>query len=148
LAPRLTEVRKKIAPIALERAYPQGADRWAIEYRGCVETHPTTSKGERALIVVRFKMQSQPDKAEQVLAALQDVIAPSRALAGVVSFDIARDLADPNAFIATEVFDDRAALDRQESLPEVGRALAVLEESLVAEPEATIFHVSSSEPWG
>ncbi|HET9461862.1 MAG: putative quinol monooxygenase [Gaiellaceae bacterium] len=100
------------------------------------------------MIVVRFKMQSQPDKAEQVLAALQDVIAPSRALAGVVSFDIARDLADPNAFIATEVFDDRAALDRQESLPEVGRALAVLEESLVAEPEATIFHVSSSEPWG
>jgi quinol monooxygenase YgiN len=147
LAPRLTEGRKKIAPIALDRAYPQGAGRWAIDYRGRVETHSTTTKGG-ALIVVRFKMQSQPDKAEQVLAALQDVIAPSRALAGVVSFDIARDLADPNAFIATEVFDDRAALDRQESLPEVGRALAVLEESLVAEPEATIFHVSSSEPWG
>jgi quinol monooxygenase YgiN len=47
-----------------------------------------------------------------------------------------------------EVFEDRAALERQESLPEVGRTLAVLEESLVAEPEATVFHVSSSEPWG
>jgi quinol monooxygenase YgiN len=67
---------------------------------------------------------------------------------GVISFDIARDLADPNAFIAVEVFEDREALDRQESLPEVGKTLAVLGESLVAEPEATIFHVSSSEPHG
>lgn len=100
------------------------------------------------MLVVRFKMQSQPDKAEQVLAALREVIAPSRALAGVVSFDIARDLADPNSFIATEVFEDRAALDRQESLPEVATALAVLETSLSAPPEATVFDVSSAEPWG
>ena len=100
------------------------------------------------MIVVRFKVKSRPDKTEDVRAAFEAVIGPSRAVDGVVSFDIARDLADPNSFIATEVFEDRAALDRQESLPEVGRALAVLEESLVAEPEATVFHVSSSEPWG
>jgi quinol monooxygenase YgiN len=100
------------------------------------------------VIVVRFKVQCQPEKAESVMAALKDVIAPSRALGGVISFDIARDLADPNSFIATEVFEDRAALDRQESQPEVARALAVFEESLAAEPEATIFHVSSSEPHG
>jgi quinol monooxygenase YgiN len=100
------------------------------------------------MIVVRFKMQCQPGKTEQVMAALEEVIAPSRAVDGVISFDIARDLADPDSFIAVEVFEDRAALERQESLPEVGRTLAVLEESLAAEPEATIFHVSSSEPWG
>lgn len=100
------------------------------------------------MIVVRFKVQCQPEKTEQVKAALQEVIAPSRALDGVISFDIGRDLADQNSFIATEVFDDRAALDRQESQAEVANALAVLGESLVAEPEATIFHVSSSEPHG
>jgi quinol monooxygenase YgiN len=100
------------------------------------------------MIVVRFKVQCQPDKIEAVMATLEDVIAPSRKLDGVISFDIARDLADSNSFIATEVFEDRAALDRQESLPEVAKALAVLGESLVAEPEATIFHVSSSEPHG
>jgi hypothetical protein len=33
-------------------------------------------------------------------------------------------------------------------LPEVAKTLAVLEQSLAAEPEATIFHVSSSEPHG
>ncbi len=100
------------------------------------------------MIVVRFKVQCQPDKSEQVKAAFEQVIAPSRAVDGVISFDIGRDLADPDSFIATEVFEDRAALDRQESLPEVGKTLAVLAESLVAEPEATIFHVSSSEPHG
>ena len=100
------------------------------------------------MIVVRFKVQCQPEKTEQVSAAFEEVIAPSRAVDGVISFDIARDLADPSSFIAIEVFEDQAALERQESLPEVGKTLALLEESVAAEPEATIFHVSSSEPHG
>jgi quinol monooxygenase YgiN len=97
------------------------------------------------MIVIRFKVQCQPDKAEQVKAVFEDVIAPSRAVDGVISFDIARDLADPNSFIATEVFENQEARDRQESLPEVGKVMALLPESLAAPPEATIFHVSSSE---
>lgn len=100
------------------------------------------------MIIVRFKVQCEPGKSAQVEAALERVVAPSRALDGVVSFDIGRDLTDPNAFIATEVFADRDALDRQEAQQEVADALAVLESALVAEPEATIFHVSSSEPHG
>jgi len=100
------------------------------------------------MIVVRFKMRCQPGKTEQLMALLKEVIAPSRTLDGVMSFDIARDLADPDAFIATEVFEDRAALDRQESLPEVANVMAIFPESLAAEPEATIFQVSSSEPYG
>jgi quinol monooxygenase YgiN len=100
------------------------------------------------MIVVRFAMRCKPDKAEQVMAALADVVGASRKLDGVVHFDIGRDIADPNAFIATEVFNDRDALERQEALPEVAKALAIFEDSLAGEPEATIFHVSSSEPWG
>jgi quinol monooxygenase YgiN len=100
------------------------------------------------MIIVRFKVQCQPGKADEVRAAFQQVVPPSRATEGVISFDIGRDVTDPDAFIATEVFADRAALDRQEELPAVAAALSVLEASLAAEPEATIFHVSSSEPWG
>jgi quinol monooxygenase YgiN len=100
------------------------------------------------MIAVRFKVQCKPGKAEQVMAAFKEVVAASRTVDGVVNFDIGRDVSDPNSFIATEVFADRAALDRQESLPEVAKTLGILEESLAAEPEATIFHVSSSEPWG
>jgi quinol monooxygenase YgiN len=98
------------------------------------------------MLVIRFKVTCQPEKAEEVKVAFRDVIAPSRAVDGVVSFDIANDLADPNSFIATEVFEDKAARDRQESLPEVGKVMAILPDSLAAPPQATVFHVSSSEP--
>jgi quinol monooxygenase YgiN len=104
--------------------------------------------GGRVMVVVRFKVQCQPEKAEQAMTAFQKVVAASRRLDGVISFDIGRDIADPNSFIATEVFDDRTALDRQESLPVVEETVGLLEQLLAAEPEATIFHVSSSEPWG
>ncbi len=69
-------------------------------------------------------------------------------LDGVVHFDVGRDVTDPDCFIATEVFEDRAALDRQEQLPEVAAALGVLQQAVAEAPVATIFHVSSSEPWG
>jgi quinol monooxygenase YgiN len=64
------------------------------------------------MIVLRCRMQMQPEKTEQVMALLEDDIVPSRTVDGVISFDVARDLADPNAFIATEVFEDEAARDR------------------------------------
>jgi quinol monooxygenase YgiN len=100
------------------------------------------------MIIVRFKAQCRPEKIDEVVAVFEEVVPPSRAVEGVISFDIGRDVADPTSFIATEVFEDRAALDRQEALPEVAKTLAVLGESLAAPPEATIFHVSSSEPHG
>lgn len=100
------------------------------------------------MIVVRFKVQCQPEKTEQALAAFQSVVAASRDVDGVVSFDIGRDVADPDSFVAVEVFADRAALDRQESLPVVQETIGLLGDLVAAAPEATIYHVASSEPWG
>lgn len=100
------------------------------------------------MIVVRFKVKCRPDATEQALAAFTDVVAPSRAVDGVISFDIGRDVTDPDSFVAVEVFEDRAALDRQEALPQVQEIVARLGDLVAAEPEATIYHVSSSEPWG
>jgi quinol monooxygenase YgiN len=97
------------------------------------------------MIVLRFKAQCQPDKVEEALAAFRDVVAPSRAVEGVISFDVARDLTDPNAVVAVEVFQDAAARERQEALPEVGKVMSLLPAALAAPPEATVFHVSSSE---
>jgi quinol monooxygenase YgiN len=98
------------------------------------------------MIVVRFRVTCRAGKANEVVAVLRDVVLPSRAMDGVISFDIGRDVTDPDVFIATEVFEDRAALGRQESLPEVARAMEIFETALAAEPEETIFHVSSTEP--
>jgi quinol monooxygenase YgiN len=97
------------------------------------------------MIVLRFKAQCQPQKIEEALAAFRAVVAPSREVEGVISFDIAQDVADPNSIIAIEVFEDQAAVDRQESLPEVAHVMSLLPEALAAPPEATVFHVSSSD---
>jgi quinol monooxygenase YgiN len=66
-------------------------------------------------------------------------------VAGVISFDIARDLTDPNVFVATEVFEDASARSRQASLSKVANVMATIPTALAAPPEATIFHVSPSE---
>ncbi len=98
------------------------------------------------MIVVRFKVKAQPDKAEQLMAALKDVVAPSRQIEGCLEFDIARCLDDPNSFIATEVFEDRAALERQEGQSEVATVLSMLPKVAADEPVATVYEVSSAEP--
>ena len=99
------------------------------------------------MIVVRFKMQSRPDKVDDVRSLLTAVAVASQSVEGVVSFDIGQDVIDSNSFVATEVFDDREALARQESLPEVAAAMSAFAEALAAEPEATIFNVASAEPY-
>jgi quinol monooxygenase YgiN len=100
------------------------------------------------MIVVRFKVRARPEEAEEFRAAFQSVVAPSRKVEGALHFDIGRDVTDPNSFIATEVFEDRAALERQEALAEVQKVISLLPNVLAGDPEATIYNVSSSEPWG
>jgi quinol monooxygenase YgiN len=93
-------------------------------------------------------MQAKPERAADLRRALAAVVPPSRRLPGVHSFDIAQDITEPNSFIATEVFADRAALTRQEELAEVKAALAMMPDCLAGAPEATVYEVSSSQPWG
>ena len=100
------------------------------------------------MIIVRFKMRFQAEKVDRAASVLNYVIGPSRALPGVLNFDIGRDLSDPDCLIATEVFEDAVAMDTQESLPEVGAVLALLPDVLAAPTEATRYHVSLAEPHG
>ncbi len=100
------------------------------------------------MIVVRFKVTCKPGSIEQARAGFQAIVVASRGVEGVLNFDMGQDITDPNSFIATEVFTDRAALDRQESLAEVEKVVGQLPDMLAAEPEATIYEISSSEPWG
>jgi quinol monooxygenase YgiN len=94
------------------------------------------------MVILRFKIRSKPDKSDELMSALAEIITPARATNGVINFDIARDLLDPDSFIATAIYDDGAALERQESLAEVNRVMAMLPESLVAPPARTIFDAS------
>jgi quinol monooxygenase YgiN len=98
------------------------------------------------VIVLRFKVKLRPEHTERALEAFKAVVVPSRQVEGVVSFDIARDITDPNAVVAVEVFEDEAARERQESLPEVATVMGLLGEAVAGPPEATMYHISSSEP--
>ena len=69
----------------------------------------------------------------------------SRALPGVISIDFGRDITDPDAFIATELYEDRGALDRQEAVPETIAALEALRDAIIAKSDALIHHVARSE---
>jgi quinol monooxygenase YgiN len=97
------------------------------------------------VIVLRFKVKLRPEKTEDAVALFAAVVEPSRAVEGVINFDIARDVDDPNVIVATEVFEDDDARDRQEALPEVAAVMAFLPDALAAPPEATLFNVSSSQ---
>ena len=98
------------------------------------------------MLVIRFKVKCQPGKVDDAIAVFSPVVAASRAIDGVVHFDIASDLTDSDSIIATEVFEDKAARDRQEALPEVANVMSALPQIIAAPPEATVFNVASSEP--
>ena len=87
-------------------------------------------------------MRSKQGKSDEVTAALVAIIAPARATPGVMHLDIARDLLGHDSFIATAVYEDRTALERQESAMEVHRAMAMFADALEAPPERTIFDAS------
>ena len=98
------------------------------------------------MIVLRFKVQCQPDKVAAIADAMRDVVVASRSLPGVVHFDVGRDVTDDNTLIATEVFEDVDARELQEALPEVAKVMAMLPTGVLGPPEATLFRVSAAEP--
>jgi len=98
------------------------------------------------MIVARFKVRCVPDKTEAMVQVMRAVVTPSRALPGVIHFDIARDVTDADSLIATEVFEDRVALERQNAQPEVEAVMKLIEAgALSMAPEWTIYEVASAE---
>ena len=69
------------------------------------------------MVILRQQMRSKPGRTDDVWAALAAIIPGARTTPGVISLDIARDLLDPDSFIATGIYEDGAALERQESAP-------------------------------
>ena len=61
-----------------------------------------------------------------------------------MSFDIGRDICNPDSIIVTEVFADQVAFELQGSLPEVAKVMSLLPQIVAAAPEPTLFNVSSS----
>jgi quinol monooxygenase YgiN len=94
------------------------------------------------MIVARFTAQARPEFSDRMAAAIAAVEGPSRQLPGVIHFDVAHSLTDPHAFLVVEVFEDRAALDRQNAQPEVDAMLALVAEgALTRDFEWTVWDI-------
>lgn len=78
------------------------------------------------MIIGRFKVQARPDRDEELAAAIAAVEGPSRRLRGVLHFDVARSLTEPQTYVVTEVFEDRDAFDRQNAQSEVAEVLRLV----------------------
>jgi quinol monooxygenase YgiN len=91
------------------------------------------------MLILRQKMVAKPDKSDELGEALAAIIGPGRTVEGVISLDIARVLHQPDAFIATVVYDDAAAIERQESRPEVSKVVELLPQALAAPLERTFY---------
>jgi quinol monooxygenase YgiN len=94
------------------------------------------------MIILRQQMRSKPERTDDVWAALAAIVPGARAMQGVISLDIARDLLDPDSFIATGVYEDASAVERQESAPEVHAAMAIFPEALAAPPDRKFYDAS------
>ena len=98
------------------------------------------------MIVARFRVHCHPDRAAAVATAIAAVEAPSRLLPGVVHFDVARSVTDPDTFVVTEVFTDREALARQNAQDEVARFLAVVRAGAATSPfEWTVWEATPDD---
>lgn len=84
------------------------------------------------MIICRFRVECRPERTEGMATAIAAVEAPSRALPGVVHFDVTRSLTEPNAFVVLEVFEDGQALDRQEAQAEVAAVLDLVANGALA----------------
>ena len=58
------------------------------------------------------------------------------------SLFVSENLLDPDSFVATGIYENGAALERQESAPEVHTAMAMFPEALAAPPDRTIYDAS------
>ncbi len=98
------------------------------------------------MLVVRFRVQCQPESADEMFKRMSSVVRAARGIPGVLHFDVGRDVTDDHAFIATEVFENREAMEREEAIPEVAAVVELLESgALTGPPEWTIYEIASSE---
>ena len=99
------------------------------------------------MIVFRVAVQVRETKISQAHALFGELTQASRMVPGVVSFDILQDPSEEGRFVSIEVYEDQAALDRQEALPELKTVMAAFNDLLAGRPRGTIFHVTRTEPW-
>ncbi len=64
-------------------------------------------------------IHANPDNADAVLTALKALVAPTRAEAGCIGYDLHTDNNDPAHFVFYECWTDKAAMDQHMATPHI-----------------------------
>jgi quinol monooxygenase YgiN len=99
------------------------------------------------MIVYRVAVTVHPPAIDAARAMFTRLAIASRAVPGVINFDITQDLTNPARFISIEVYQDQAAVDRQGLLPELSEVMAALGHLAAGQLAGRKFFISRSEPW-
>ncbi len=99
------------------------------------------------MIIFRVSGKVYPHMVEEARRKFADLSVASRNVPGVISFDVAQDVTDPEVFVSIEIYEDQEAVGRQGDLAELRALMATLDDVLADGPHGTIFHASAAEPW-
>ncbi|MGM0718276.1 MAG: putative quinol monooxygenase [Halobacteriota archaeon] len=96
------------------------------------------------MIVIHAEFPIDPDRHDEAVDLMREVAEQSRAEDGVIEYDIATDIDDPNLFRFTEQYDDTAAFTAHTGTDHVGELEAALPDLLAGEPNVTRFDVDGA----
>jgi len=93
------------------------------------------------MIVIHAEFPIHPDKREKALDTFRAVAKQSQEEDGVIEYDVATDIDDPNLFRFTEQYEDEAAFGAHAESDHFGELEAALPDLLAGEPNVTRFDV-------
>lgn len=96
------------------------------------------------MIVVHAEFPIDPDQRDEALDLMREVAEQSRAEDGVIAYEVATDIDNPNLFRFTEQYEDEAAFEAHGKSDHVGDLGAALPDLLAGKPEVTRFDVDSA----
>lgn len=90
-----------------------------------------------ALLTVVAKIQAKEGSEDTVAAELRKLVAPTRAEAGCVTYDLHRSVEDPTVFVFHEIWESRHLLETHLTSPHMKRYLAATD-GLIADWELNL----------
>jgi len=96
------------------------------------------------MLVVHAEFPIDPAKREEALDLVRELAEHSRAEDGVIDYQVATDVDDPNLFRFTEQYEDEAAFGAHGETDHFGTFEEALPDLLAGEPAVTRFDVDSA----
>ncbi|MFY4814757.1 putative quinol monooxygenase [Haloarcula sp. AONF1] len=96
------------------------------------------------MLGVHAEFPIDPEKRDEALDLIRELVEQSRAEDGVIDYQVATDIDDPNLFRFTEQYEDEAAFGAHAETDHFETFESALPDLLAGEPDVTRFEVDSA----